>query len=118
MRERTSAALCNRFAAAVAAQDSCIWQGDSRAGNRHARIYIAAARELLKRGEEAIEEFTGLLEHSSDSVRVAAAAYLLRHRTDRAVSTLRPIARKKRGIAALGARETLKRYERGELDIR
>jgi hypothetical protein len=111
MRAPTSTVLCNRFAEAVTEQDRCIWQGDARAGNRHARTHFAAAHELLKRGDDAIEEFAGLLDHPSDSVRVAAAAYLLRQRADRAVSALRPIAKKKTGIAALGARETLKRYE-------
>ena len=118
MQKRTSTALCDRFAEAVTEQDRSILRGDARAGNRHAKIYIAAARELLNRGDDAIEEFAGLLEYPSDSVRATAAAFLLRQRTDRAVSTLRAIANKKRGMAALGARETLKRYERGELDIR
>jgi hypothetical protein len=109
--------LCAEFAEAVRAQARCICQGDARTGNRHARIYIAAARELLTGGDAALDEFARLLSDPSDDVRVAAAAYLLRDRTELAVSTLRPIA-KKQGIVALGAQETLKRYARGELDIK
>jgi hypothetical protein len=109
--------LTTVFADAVMAQARCIDQGDARTGNRHAKKYIAAAREILARGEEAIELFSNLLEHSDTGVRVAAAAYLLKSRTDRAVATLRPIA-KGRGLASLGAQMTLKRYERGELEIK
>jgi hypothetical protein len=117
MRTETPAELCARFADAVTAQDRCIDQGDARSGNRFADLYIAAARKLLTGGHESLEEFSGLLIHPSDSVRVMAAAFLLRERTELAVAALRPIA-KKPGIVALGAQETLKRYERGELDIK
>ena len=43
--------------------------------------------------------------------------FLLKARTKSAVAALRPIG-KRGGIAALGAKMTLERYERGDLDIR
>lgn len=116
MQERTPEELTGDFAEAVIAQDRCIEQGNAREGNRHAAQYIAVAREILARGDPAIEVFCSLLNHSSVSVRATAAGYLLRSRTERAVAALRPIA-EGRGLAALGAQMTLERYERGELEI-
>lgn len=117
MRGRTPVELTGDFADAVTAQDGCIERGDARAGNRHAKRYVAAARKLLAGGEPAIEVFCGLLEHPNASVRAMAAAFLLKSRTERAVAALRPIA-ESRGLAALGAQMTLARYERGDLEIR
>ncbi len=68
-------------------------------------------------GESAIDLFGTLLGHPLTGVRVAAAAYLLASRTERAVATLRPIARGV-GLPALDAEMTLQRYERGELKIK
>jgi hypothetical protein len=61
--------------------------------------------------------FCKLLEHENVSVQVMAAAFLLQSRTERAVATLKPIA-KGRGLAAFEAKMTLVRYERGDLEIR
>ncbi len=113
----TTAELCKTFAAGVLAQQACIDRGDARTGNRQASAYAAAARQLLSRGEAAVDEFALLLQHPSDAVRVMAAAFLLRARTELAVAAIRPIA-KKPGLVALGAIETLKRYQRGELDVK
>ena len=105
------------FVAAVIEQNECIARGDAVPGNRAAKKYIAAARALLASGEDAIERFATLLAHDHDDVRAMAAAFLLRDRTDAAVAALRPIARGV-GLAALGAKMTLERHARGELDIR
>ena len=109
--------LTGSFAEAVMAQDRCIREGDARRGNQHAKEYIAAVREILARGDGAIDIFSSLLDHNDASVQVMAAAFLLKSRTERAVAVLQPIA-KGRGLAALGAQMTLKRYERGELEIK
>ena len=95
--------LTASFAEAVMAQDRCIQEGDAGTGNRHAKIYISAVREVLARGDEAIEVFSTLLDHHDAGVKVMAAAYLLKSRTEKAVAVLRPIATG-RGLAALGAR--------------
>lgn len=104
------------FAEESNAQIQCIMQGKPNEGNRHARKRIAAAKELLSRGDPAIDVFCKLLDHPLNSVRVAAAAWLLASRTERAVATLRPIARSV-GLPALEAQMTLERHERGQLEI-
>jgi hypothetical protein len=103
------------FAEAVMAQWACIEQGNAREGNRYAKKYDALGRQLLAGGEASIEVFCSLLSHCNRHVLVMAAAYLLKSRTERAVVALRPIA-VGRDMAALGAKMTLERYERGELD--
>jgi len=112
----TSEQLTRAFAEAVIAQNRCIEKGDARAGNRHAKVYVSAGKQLLANGEAGIEVFCSLLSHPSSAVRVAAAAVLLKSRTEQAVATLRPIAQG-RGLSALEAQMTLERYERGELEI-
>jgi hypothetical protein len=113
---KTSEQLTDAFAEAVIAQDRCIEQGDARAGNRHAKVYVSAGKQLLANGDPAIEIFCRLLNHPSAAVRVEAAAFLLKSRTEQAVAALKPIAQGK-GVPALGAQMTLQRYERGELEI-
>jgi hypothetical protein len=71
----------------------------------------------LARGDEAVEVVSSLLDQLDSDVKVMAAAFLLKSRTERAVAVLRMIA-KGRGLAALGAQMTLRRYERGELEIK
>jgi hypothetical protein len=78
----------------------------------------AAGRELLARGDEAIDRFCALLDHPLTGVRVVAAVYLLASRTEQAVATLRPIAASEVGLPSLEAEMTLKRHERGELGIK
>src|SRR5258705_13663649 len=104
------------FVAAVVQQHECIARGDAHSGNTEATKYNAAARAMLAGGDREIDRFATLLAHDHDDVRVMAAAYLLKERTDAAVATLRPIAAGV-GLAALGAHMTLARYERVELDI-
>jgi hypothetical protein len=108
--------LVETFAAEVAAQERCIDRGDSDSGNLHARGYVSAARALLNGGEESIEAFARLLSHPSSSVRVMAAAFLLKTRTAQCLEALRVDAVGS-GRAALGAQMALDRYSRGILDI-
>jgi hypothetical protein len=117
MQSRADKELIQEFATAVVEQDRCIAEGDARSGNRHANRYIAAATELLHRGDQSIDEFATLLSHDKPGVRVMAAAFLLESRTELAVATLRPIAAG-RGLPALGAQMTLERYERGDLKLK
>jgi hypothetical protein len=116
MRAWTDCKLVERFSAAVIEQNRCIERGDAASGNRAARQYISAARELLRRGEQAVDAFSALFSHVDAGVRVMAAAYLLESRTEAAVAVLQHAAGGT-GLAAFGAAMTLKRYERGELRI-
>jgi hypothetical protein len=75
-----------------------------------------AAKKILASGEEAIEQFATLLNHQEESVRAMAGAYLLKDRTSLAVEAVKPIA-EGNGILALGAKMTLERFKRGELEI-
>ena len=109
--------LIEQFANAVISQRQCIGGGDAKKGNEFAASYIAAAKDLLAGGEESIESFSTLLVHADESVRCMAAAFLLKSRTSQAVEALTPIA-KGGGLNAVGAQETLKRFEGGDLEIR
>ena len=113
---RSPVDLIEVFSAAVIAQDECIAQGDAKNGNRYAKRYIKAAQDLLCGGIQSIDNFAGLLQHDKPSVRATAAAYLLKDRIEESVSVLRTIADGV-GLAALGAQMTLKRYDKGELEI-
>jgi hypothetical protein len=112
----SSIELVESFAAEVAAQDSCIDRGDSASGNAHAQRYVSAARTLLDGGDDSVDAFTKLLAHSNPSVRVMAAAFLLKNRTKQAVEVL-TVAAEGSGRAALGAQMTLDRFARGILEI-
>jgi hypothetical protein len=104
------------FAEGVVAQCHCISEGDAARGNGHAARYIEAASDLLAGGPAHLDAFCVLLEHPDASVRGMAAAYLLKDRTDQALSVLRALASGE-GLASLGARATLERYKRGVLTI-
>jgi hypothetical protein len=109
--------LIEQFANAVVSQRQCVLDGDFKTGNQWAHSYVAAARELLDGGEESIEAFAALLLHSDEGVRCMAAAFLLKCRTTQSLVALTSVA-KGAGLDALGARETLRRYERGDLEVR
>lgn len=109
--------LVQEYAEAVIKQEECIFQGNVRKGNQFARRYIQIANELLSGGEEVISVFAELLQHPDPNVRVNAAASLLKARTAEAVATLEPLAEIE-GLAGLGAKMTLERYRRGELEIK
>jgi hypothetical protein len=114
--KRDRAQLLNDFTGAIIEQNACIMDGNPKTGNRAAKRYITAARQLLSGGEESIDAFAGLLKHGNPSVRCMAAAFLLKDRTRLSVMALKPIA-KGDGLAALGAQMTLKRFKDGNLDI-
>ena len=108
--------LVECFADYVPKQDVCIARGDSKMGNVHAKKYIYVAKLLLLGGNKSVDTFAFLLKHESDSVKVMTVAFLLELRTGQAVETLKPLAVGK-GLAALGAKMTLERYEKGQLKI-
>ncbi|MBZ4374640.1 HEAT repeat domain-containing protein [Corallococcus sp. AS-1-6] len=112
----TPAALVDEFASHVEAQTDAIFRGDSKTGNKHAKKYQAAMRKLREIGDEGREALTALLKHPRMDVRVAAAAYLLRYRTDEAKAVLEHAAGGE-GLAAFEASEVLKRWEEGAWNL-
>lgn len=107
-----SDALVARFAEAVAEQTDAIWRGDAKTGNKHAKRYIAAFEKLRAMGDAGRDALCVLLAHERPDVRVAAAAYLLRHRTAEAFAVLHEAARGS-GLVAFEASQAMKRWEDG-----
>ena len=105
-----------RFADGVALQTFAIWHGDARTGNRHAKRYIAAFERLRERGDEGRDALMVLLEHERPDVRVAAAAFLLRHCTEESLKVLRAAAAGE-SLVAFEAGQAIKRWEEGSWAI-
>src|SRR5690242_17105275 len=76
--------LVEQFAFNVVAQTDATWRGDAKTGNKHARKYIAAFKELRAHGDAGREALAVLLKHPRPDVRTEAAAHLLRYRTEEA----------------------------------
>jgi Domain of unknown function (DUF2019) len=105
--------LVEEFAHNVAAQNDAIFQqGDAHKGNRHAARYIAAFKKLRAAGDAGRDALATLFTHPRMDVRVAAAIYLLRHRTEEARAILVGAARGE-GLTAFEAAHNLKRWEEG-----
>lgn len=106
-------ALVARFAENVMAQKEALRRKNPRAGNRYARIYIAAWNALKTHGDQGRDALCELLSHSCDDVRGMAAACLLKYRTDDAKRVLTEVGRGQ-GLAAFGASEALQRWAEGD----
>jgi len=104
--------LVEEFASCVAAQSEAIARGDAATGNRFAARYTAACAQLRGRGAAGRDALMALLDDPRDRVRVMAASYLLRHCEAAALAVLEKEAGS-RGLAALGARQTLERWREG-----
>jgi hypothetical protein len=104
--------LVEKFAHHAAEQTDSIFRGDAKAGNKHADQLIAAFDELCAHGNAGRDALTALFTHPRMDVRVKAAAFLLRHRTEEAKAVLREAADGE-GLAAFSASEALKRWEEG-----
>lgn len=104
--------LVEEFARNVAAQTDEIAHGSASKGNRHAKRYMSAFDKLCAQGDAGRDALAALFSHPRMDVRVMAAAFLLRHRTEDAKAVLEDAA-KKEGLAALGAQQTLKNWENG-----
>jgi hypothetical protein len=99
-----------QFATSVVGQNLALKLHDSKSGNMYAKKYIEAAELLLSGGPEAVESFALLLDAPWHDVKVMAATYLLPHKTEEALPILQQAAKGK-GIAAMGAYMTLKRWK-------
>ncbi|NLT69052.1 MAG: DUF2019 domain-containing protein [Acidobacteria bacterium] len=111
--------LVTMFAENVIKQNAYIKEGNSSEGNKAAKKYVKAFKEITGRfGDEGREALVELLKNPDEGVRAMAAAFLLRYKTEEAKRVLSEIATGK-GFAAFGASETLKRWQEGTwaLDI-
>ena len=104
--------LVDEFAENIAAQTDRILQGDAKTGNKHARRALSAFKKLRAHGDIGRDALLTLFSHPRMDVRVTAAAFLLRHRTEEAKKVLEEAAKGK-GLAALGAMQTLKNWDAG-----
>lgn len=108
--------LVNAFANAVVGQTDSMGRGDSASGNEHARQYSHIFRSIRQIGDPARDEFSKLLRHPRQDVRVMAACYLLRHNTAAALSVLTSESMKG-GLIGFEASEAIKRWKDGEWSL-
>ena len=108
----TPESIVEDFAHHLAAQTDAIFRGDAKTGNKHAKKYTAALKRLRDFGDAGRDVLALLFTHERMDVRVAAAAELLRYRTDEAKAVLEQAARGE-GLAAFEAAEVLKQWEAG-----
>ncbi len=104
--------LTETFAASVAAQTNAIVAGDARTGNRYAKRYILAYRQLREMGDKGLGALCALFVDTRPDVRAMAATFLLKYRTDEALAVLREVATMP-GLVGFGASESIKRWEEG-----
>jgi hypothetical protein len=102
----------NEFADNVAAQADAIHNGLSRIGNKHAKRYMNAFAQLRALGDRGRDALVPLLSHPRSDVRIAAAAYLLRHRTSEATAVLEAESHRP-GLSGFEAQQALKRWREG-----
>jgi len=108
--------LVAQFATAVAAQTDAIWNGDAKLGNKHAKRYLSAFERLRKLGNSGRDALAVLFEHERPDVRVTAAAFLLRHRTEEAMAVLR-VAAGGEGLVSFEAQQALQRWAEGSWSL-
>lgn len=103
----------DKFAESVIQQTEAIRQRDPRTGNKHARQRLSAFLKLRALGDEGRDALVPLMAHPRADVRAMAACFLLRHKTELALSVLRQVAGENSGLAGFGASEAIKRWEEG-----
>ncbi|MBP7584236.1 MAG: DUF2019 domain-containing protein [Spirochaetes bacterium] len=104
--------LVEAFAENVHMQNLNIESGNAANGNKCARKYIKAFRDIVAHGDEGREALAGLFNDPRADVRVMAACFLLKYRHSEARAILEKAARGD-GLVALGASEALKRWDEG-----
>lgn len=108
--------LVNIFADNVRLQNRHIELDDSAAGNRCAKRYIKAFRDLAAHGDVGREALAGLFNDPREDVRVMAACFLLKYRNSDARAILVKASRGN-SVTALGASEALKRWNEGTWEL-
>lgn len=104
--------LVEKFAHHAAEQTDAIFRGDAKTSNKHAKQVDMTFDKLCVYGNVGRDALAALFTHPRMDVRVTAATFLLRHRTEEAKAVLREVADGE-GLAALIASEALKRWEEG-----
>ncbi|QSQ23728.1 DUF2019 domain-containing protein [Pyxidicoccus parkwayensis] len=104
--------LVEQFAQHVQAETEAGLRADAKAANRHVDAYLAVFDALRARGNTGRDALAALFKHPRMDVRVAAAAFLLRHRTEEAKAVLEEAAKGK-GMVPFEAQQALKRWEEG-----
>ncbi|MGH7139340.1 MAG: DUF2019 domain-containing protein [Pirellulales bacterium] len=108
--------LVDRFADLVGRRSAALKRADSDEANRCARKSVAAFRELTAFGDVGRDALARLFSHPLVSVRLAAAAWLLRHKHDEAIRVLRDIAQGD-DFNAFRAQECIKRWQEGSWQL-
>lgn len=104
--------LVREFADCVANQSGAIAKGDPDKGNQYARRYVAAFEQLRAVGDKGRDALIPLLADGRPDVRVMAAAFLLRHCTEKATNVLEAES-EGAGLIAFGAAQALERWREG-----
>jgi hypothetical protein len=104
--------LVKEFADCITAQKEAIRRCDPVAGNEFAKRCASAFNELRAYGHRGRNALAVLLADEQADVRVAAAAFLLRHCGDRARAVLEAEARGT-GLTAFEAAQALQRWDEG-----
>nr|WP_205694589.1 DUF2019 domain-containing protein [Corallococcus coralloides] len=104
--------LVEAFALHAAAQNDAVWQGDAKTANKHAKKVNESFDKLCAHGDAGRDALAALFIHPRMEVRVKAAAFLLRHRTDEATAVLNEAAQGQ-DLVAFAASEALKRWADG-----
>jgi len=106
--------LVDDFVKHFLAQNEAIDHGDVSAGNRHARGINAAWDALIDQyGDAGRDGLAPLLKHPRADVRVLAAAFLLRYKTEEATRVLNEAA----AADNLAAEVTLKNWRNGTWEL-
>ncbi|NOK22381.1 DUF2019 domain-containing protein [Corallococcus carmarthensis] len=104
--------LVEVFAQHAAAQTDAVRQGDAKTGNKHAKKVNETFDKLCAHGDAGRDALAILFTHPRMDVRVKAAAFLLRHRTEEAKAVLQEAARGQ-DLVSFAASEALKRWSEG-----
>lgn len=104
--------LVEQFAYAALRADEATISGVGKEARKHSGRMIRIRKEIWGFGDQGREALSKLLDHPDPSARVAAAGYLLKFKTEKALSVLREAAQHE-GLVPFVASEALKRWEEG-----
>ena len=114
---QTADQLASEFALHVIGQNEAIMtRGDARIGNKHAKQYLRCFDLLYSLGAPGLDKLSELFHHEDPGVRSMAATFLLRYKTDEALTVLRELSNGT-GLVAFGSQEAIKRWEEGSWDL-
>ncbi len=89
----TKESLVTVFSDNVIKQNACIKAGDASEGNKAAKKYIKAFKDLSDNfGDSGRETLSQLLRSDDTGVRAMAASFLLKYKTTEAIRVLQEVA--------------------------